>query len=116
VIISNTCFWAYGRRFFQYDTFSDDDAIGGDDAEGTAIQEETFPIAASINEYLFWETVVKQKEIRMYDLTNGKLISIYGDIFGEDNNTDDITKFKIDKKHRKAYVASNTGKIYVINC
>ena len=52
----------------------------------------------------------------MYDLTNGKLISIYGDIFGEDNITDDITKFKIDKKHRKAYVASNTGKIYVINC
>ena len=60
--------------------------------------------------------VIKQKEIRMYDLINGKLISIYNDVFGEDNPNDEITKFKIDKKHRKAYVASNTGKVYVINC
>ena len=52
----------------------------------------------------------------MYDLINGKLISIYNDVFGEDNPNDEITKFKIDKKHRKAYVASNTGKVYVINC
>ena len=52
----------------------------------------------------------------MYDLTNGKLISIYNDIFGEDFSNDEITQFKIYKKHRKAYVASNTGRIYVINC
>ena len=63
------------------------------------MQEETFPITSYINEYLFWEIVVKQKEIRMYDLINGKLISIYSDIFGEENSSDDITKFKIDKKN-----------------
>ena len=37
VIIANNCFWGYGRRFFQYDTFSDDDAIGGEEGEGTAV-------------------------------------------------------------------------------
>ena len=60
--------------------------------------------------------MIKQKEIRMYDLTNGKLISIYNDVFGEENSGENITKFKIDKPHRKAYVASDSGKVYVINC
>jgi len=28
----------------------------------------------------------------------------------------EITKFRIDKRHRKAYVANNLGQIFVINC
>jgi hypothetical protein len=116
VITSNNCFWAYGKRFFQYDTMTGDDgAMDKGEDDGLSIDEESFPIAAYLNHYLFWQIVVKQKEIRMYDLINGKLISIYSEVFGEDNN-DDITKFKIDKMHRKAYVTSNTGKVYVINC
>lgn len=53
----------------------------------------------------------------MYDIETGRLNSIYNNLF-KDATSDkvEITIFKIDKRHRKAYVATNSGKIYVINC
>ena len=52
----------------------------------------------------------------MYDIEKGELQSIHMNIFQEDAITSEITRFKIDKRHRKAYVANNMGTIYVINC
>jgi len=34
----------------------------------------------------------------------------------EENGMSEITKFKIDKRNRKAYVANNLGQIFVVNC
>ena len=52
----------------------------------------------------------------MYDITKGQLYSIFNNVFGEQNSRAEITCFRIDKRHRKAYVANNQGQIYVINC
>lgn len=53
----------------------------------------------------------------MYNLENGKLMNLHGNIFQEDDvQVAEITKFCIDKRHRKAYVANNFGEIIVINC
>lgn len=52
----------------------------------------------------------------MYEIEKGELHSIHTNIFQEDPMASEITRFKIDKRHRKAYVANNHGTIYVINC
>ena len=50
------------------------------------------------------------------------LISLYDNIFNVNDNDDeliakpDLTKFLIDKRHRKAYVSNNIGEVFVINC
>lgn len=62
-------------------------------------------------------TVIDKKEIRMYDLKTGKLDALHNNVFeGLSNPNGEITKFIIDKPHRKAYVADNNGSIIVINC
>ena len=43
----------------------------------------------------------------MYDLKQGSLQSLINNIFMEENGMSEITKFKIDKRNRKAYVANN---------
>ena len=50
----------------------------------------------------------------MYDVTNGKLQSLHNNIFQEDGGKSEITKFKIDKRHRKAYVANSQGQVFVV--
>ena len=45
----------------------------------------------------------------MYDLTTGVLASLQNNIFKDDEPPPEITKFCIDKRHRKAYVANNLG-------
>lgn len=57
-----------------------------------------------------------KEEVRMYDMITGKLMSIYNNVFKEEFPTCEITMFKIDKRHRCAYVSNNKGRIYVINC
>jgi hypothetical protein len=48
VVLSNNIFWAYGRRFFQFDTniTDDDDILGGNKLDNG------FPNSAYLNEYL----------------------------------------------------------------
>ena len=60
--------------------------------------------------------MVKKHDVRMYDVTNGKLQSLHNNIFQEDGGKSEITKFKIDKRHRKAYVANSQGQVFVVNC
>ena len=52
----------------------------------------------------------------MYDISKGKLQSLHNNIFQEEGSKSEITKFKIDKRHRKAYVANSQGLIFVVNC
>ena len=78
--------------------------------------EQLYPKQAIVNDYLLNIFVVKKQEVRMYDIEKGQLQSIHMNIFQEDPITSEITRFKIDKRHRKAYVANNQGIIYVINC
>lgn len=52
----------------------------------------------------------------MYSSENGHLESILNNVFKtEEGAKSDITAFKIDARHRKAYIANNLGFIYVIN-
>ena len=60
--------------------------------------------------------MVKKTEIRMYDIAKGQLYSLHTNLFGEDAGKAEITKLKIDKRHRKAYISNNKGEIIVINC
>lgn len=58
--------------------------------------------------------MVQKHDILMYDLKNGKLMGLHNKIFEVQENDDVhdrpiITKFCIDKKHRKAYIANNFG-------
>ena len=68
------------------------------------------------NDYLLNLFVVKKHEIRMYDLEKGSLCAIHNRLFDDLDKPGDITKVRIDKRHRKAYISSNTGSIIVINC
>lgn len=52
---------------------------------------------------------MKKKEVRMYDLKNGQLQAMHNNVFDNLGTNGDITKFRIDKRHRKAYVANNLG-------
>mgnify|MGYP000882961258 CR=1 FL=1 len=113
IVISNNIFWGFGKRFFQYDTYQADPEQTFED---DGADDEGAPLTAQLNEYLLNEIVVKKHEIRMYEIETGKLISIYNNIFKDSSDNVEITIFKIDKRHRKAYVATNTGRIYVINC
>lgn len=120
VVLSNNVFWIYGKRFFQFDTFNvdldDDDEGGGPQASGGQANDLRIPSQAMMNDYLLNVFVVKKFEVRMYDLEKGQLQAMHTNIFQEEQMTAEITKFKIDKRHRKAYVANNQGKIIVINC
>ena len=86
--------------------------IGNDDN----YVDEKYSICAELNKYTFQEIVVMKKEVRMYDMITGKLVSVYNNIFKEEFQVSEITNFKIDKRHRCAYVSNNLGRIYVINC
>jgi hypothetical protein len=112
VVLSNNVFWSFGRRFFQFDTFIVED----DDPVGNIKLDNGFPVYAILNTYLLNIFVVKKNEVRMYDLTSGKLTQLIGNIFQEEILKAEVTKFKIDARHRKAYVANNLGQIFVINC
>ena len=114
VVVKNNIFWIYGERFFQYDTsmFEMHEKIDNEDSFDT----EKYPVCAQLNEYLFQEIIVMKQEVRMYDMITGKLMSIYNNVFKEEYPTCEITNFKIDKRHRCAYVSNNKGRIYVINC
>lgn len=41
---------------------------------------------------------------------------MHNNVFDNLGTHGDITKFRIDKRHRKAYVANNLGQIIVVNC
>ena len=60
--------------------------------------------------------VVKKSEVRIYNVDKGQLFSLHSNIFKEEIAKAEISKFKIDKRHRKAYVSNNKGEIFVINC
>lgn len=49
-------------------------------------------------------------------MMNGKLVTVFSNVFKEEERRSEITAFRIDKRHRKAYVANNHGEIFVINC
>jgi hypothetical protein len=69
-----------------------------------------------LNTYTLQQLVVTKKELKMYDAMTGKLESILGNIFKNENESKiEITAFKIDKRNRKAYIANNKGEILVIN-
>lgn len=85
-------------------------------AQKAKYKEQNYPLQAMINDYLLNIFVVKKHEIRMYDLEKGSLSAIHNRVFEDLDKAGDITKFRIDRRHRKAYVASNTGHIIVINC
>lgn len=69
-----------------------------------------------MNTYTLQQLVVTKKELKMYDAMTGKLESILGNIFKNENESKiEITAFKIDKRNRKAYIANNKGEILVIN-
>jgi hypothetical protein len=74
---------------------------------GVANDESDYPFYACMNNYLHLLYVVKKKELRMYDITKGQLYSIFNNVFNEDIARSEITCFRIDKRHRKAYVANN---------
>lgn len=132
VALSNNVLWVFGKRFFQFDTFNldkDDDGAEGGGAAATSgagggagqqgIQrnyDAIYPKQALINDYLLNIFVVRKQEVRMYDIEKGELKSIHMNIFQENPIQSEITTFKIDKRHRKAYVANSAGTIYVINC
>lgn len=107
-------FWAYGKRFFQFDTYQGD--AEEEQVGFGAANDGDFPICAYLNTYLLDIFVVKKHDVRMYDVTQGRLQSLHNNIFQEDGAKSEITKFKIDKRHRKAYVASSQGQIFVVNC
>jgi len=113
VVLKHNIFWCFGKRFTQFDTKTEGDQ---DDLKlAMKGQEETnYANQVMINDYLLQIFVVKKKEVRMYDIEKGVMTAIHADIFQEDGS--EITKFKIDKRFRKAYVANNQGKIIVINC
>lgn len=69
-----------------------------------------------VNEYTFQQIVVTHSEVRMYDMLTGGLHTILNRVFKTEDVADlEITAFRIDKRHRKAYIANNKGQIYVIN-
>jgi WD40 repeat protein len=106
VVLSNNVFWACGKRFFQFDTFMDE----SNDEEGQnskSAAATNYPISAAINDYLFSLFVVNKKEVRMYDISNGNLMALHGNIFEQMTVNGEITVFRIDKRHRKAYIANN---------
>ena len=88
-----------------------------EDEETVEVTDDSdFPLYACLNNYLHYIYVIKKKELRMYDITKGQLFSIFNNIFQEPTAKSEITVFRIDKRHRKAYIANNNGYIYVINC
>ena len=117
-MLSNNVFWVFGKRFFQTDTYqldSDEAEAGGDQSGTKQSTENLYPIQALVNDYQLNVLVVKKHEVRMYDIGKGRLQSMHMNLFREDVISSEITKFRIDKRHRKAYVANNQGRIFVIN-
>lgn len=112
-MLSNNIFWAFGRRFFQYDTFQLED---DDTGPTSGANEGDYPVSVQVNYYLLNIFVIKKSQVRMYDIAKGRLQSLHTNIFQEEQVKSEITCFKIDKRHRKAYVANNLGQILVINC
>lgn len=109
-MLQNEIFWAYGRRFFQFD------ALNVDEDEGVIKSEEDYPLCAYMNYYQLSIFVIKKTEVRMYDIGKGNLYSLHTNLFQEEVPRAEITKLRIDKRHRKAYVSNNKGEIFVINC
>lgn len=94
---------------------SDEAEAGGDQSGTKQSTENLYPIQALVNDYQLNVLVVKKHEVRMYDIGKGRLQSMHMNLFREDIISSEITKFRIDKRHRKAYVANNQGRIFVIN-
>jgi len=99
----------------------EDDVQGNDEANvvPAPTDEQDYPICSVINTYLQSIFVIKKQQIRMYDLAKANLRSLYTNVFNEDEQVlqqAEITQFKIDKQHRKAYISNNHGQIIVINC
>jgi hypothetical protein len=86
------------------------------------VVEDEYPLQACINEYLFSLFVVTKKDVLMYDLPTGVITGMHNNLFDRGDEeaqgraTGHITRFCIDKRHRKAYVANNHGQISLINC
>lgn len=115
VVLSNNVFWICGKRFFQYDTYADE-SNDEENSNSKQAAATNYPISASINDYLFSLFVVNKKEVRMYDISNGNLQALHNNIFDAMTVNGEITCFRIDRRHRKAYIANNQGYIIVINC
>ena len=84
-----------------------------DDAKNMG--EGNYPQCVYLNQYTHSLFSVNKHEIRQYNLKKGSLDSLHANIFPEGGNQSEITKFKIDKRHRKAYVSNREGQIFVIN-
>ena len=110
VCLTNNIFWIYGRRFFQFDTFQ------LEDDENQASKDNDYPLCVYLNHYSLSLFSVKKNEIRMYSLKSGQLESLHSSIFPDTSNKAEITYFRIDRRHRKAYVTNSMGQIFVINC
>ena len=113
MIMSNQVFWVFGQRFYQLDIFQQDIENTNEEQDE---ERENYPIYSGLNEYMLQQVVVQKSGIRMYDMMTGKLVTIFSNVFKEENLKSDISVFRIDKRHRKAYVANNHGEIFVINC
>lgn len=112
-IINQGTVWLYSKRFQQLDNqlFDDDE-----EAEQSKDNGNTAPLFVEFNRYTFQNIVVSKKDLKMYDLLSGKLKSILNNVFKkEEIGRLDITAFRMDKRHRKAYIANSKGEIFVIN-
>ena len=80
--LSNRNFCIFGRKIIQYHVSNDSSAGGADELNGDSKNEEqNQPIVACINRYLFGMFVVKNQEIRVYDLDGGQMVNIHDNIF-----------------------------------
>jgi WD40 repeat protein len=113
LILSNNAFWVYNKRFFQCDTFSLEEKDKGQNNDLGI--EENYPLSVHLNKYTFQQIVVTKSEVRMYDLLTGTLYTILPRVFRQEDDDVEISAFRIDKRHRKAYVSNNKGQIFVIN-
>jgi len=86
-----------------------------DKDKGPENTEENYPLSVHLNSYTFQQIVVTRNEIRMYDILTGVLYTILPRVFRQEEDDVEISAFKIDKRHRKAYISNNKGQIYVIN-
>jgi CRISPR/Cas system-associated endoribonuclease Cas2 len=54
--------------------------------------------------------VIKKSEVRIYDIQKGQFQQLQNSIFEGDKKSE-ITRYKIDKRNRKAYITNDQGLI-----
>ena len=84
VALNKNCFWPYGKRFLQVDNYSSDKEAEADQEKSA---NEAYPLQVIFNEYLAYMMIVTKLDIRLFDITTGKLVSIFNNVFSDEENT-----------------------------